>query len=133
MQTFIEAQAIAGHVRMAAAFAAWLRDRGGDELVEAAELLGRPDWVGRARAIMIAVKAGGSPADHLPELRALHRLLQLEYADRLGSLEAALFASVHPDDPRADNARISAEALARGVASLEALDRIGIRTVQEAA
>ncbi|MFD3189023.1 hypothetical protein ACFMPD_01950 [Sedimentitalea sp. HM32M-2] len=32
-------------------------------------------------------------------------------------------AESHPDDPRADNARLCAEAIARGVRALAALDR----------
>lgn len=133
MQALIEARTIAGHARIAAAFAAWLRGEGGEELVDSAELLGGPGWSRRARAIVSAITAGSPPADHLPELKALLCLLQLKHADRLVSLEAVLFAAVHPDDPRADTARISAEALARGIASLEALDRVGTRMIGEAA
>jgi hypothetical protein len=98
--TIIEARIMAGHARTAAAFAVWLRNGGGDDLVQAADLL--------------------EPSDHLSELRALRSLLQLERADVLGSLEALLFALLDPDDPRADDARICAEAVARGVAALEA-------------
>ena len=133
MQTLIDARTMAGHARTAAAFADWLRQGGGEALVQAAELLGGPKWSGRAATAATAIAEGDDPSSHLAELRALRRLLWLDRADAPGSVEAALLASLHPDDPRADEARICAEAVARGVAALEALAMAGVRLATEAA
>jgi hypothetical protein len=102
------------------AFAAWLREDGGENLVRSAHLLGGPTWAARAQDVVDDVAAGAPPASHLAELRALRRLLHLEFVDDLDSTEAACFAAIDPDDPRADAARICAEALDRGVRTLVA-------------
>jgi hypothetical protein len=107
--------------------------RGGDQLVQVADLFGGPRWSRHAAAVATAIADGEDPSGHLSELWALRSLLRLEGADALGSLEAALFASIDPDDPRADGARLCAEAVARGVAALQALARAGIRVAKEAA
>ena len=133
MQIIIEARTMAGHARTAAAFAGWLRDGGGAALVQAAELLGGPAWSGRAAAVATAIDEGDDPSEHMAGLRALRRLLWLDRADTPGSIEAALLAAIHPDDPRANEARICAEAIARGVVALEALARAGVRMAKEAA
>ena len=80
-----------------------------------------------------AIGDGAEPVDFYPELEALRRLLNLELTDDVTSLEALFFAAVHPDDPRADDARICAEALQRGVVALEALGRADVRRTGEAA
>ena len=133
MQIIIDARTMTGPARTAAAFAAWLREGGGDALVRAADLLGGPEWSERAAAVATAIAQGDEPSGHMAELRALRRLLWLDRADAPGSVEAALLVSIHPDDPRADEARICAEALARGVVALEALARAGVRMAKEAA
>ena len=120
------------NARIADAFTAWLREDG-DRLVEAAELLGGPEWAARARDVLSDVVAGALPADRLAELRALRRLLRLELVDDLASAEAAFFAAVDPDDPRADAARLCAEALDRGVAALVALRGSAASFFEEAA
>lgn len=125
------AQALLRHARVAEAFASWL----GDDrcrLVAAAELLGGERWRARAAAVVDAIASGEPLVEHLDEFRALRSLLHLELTDDIVALEAALFADVHPDDPRADNARICAEALDRGVQALSALSAAG-RGQQEAA
>lgn len=103
--------------QIAAAFSDWLRDDG-DHLTAAAELLGGTKWKNRADAVLAEVKNEVSPASFVDDLSNLHRLLTLEFTDDLDSDEAALFMSVHPDDPRADDARICAEALQRGLVAL---------------
>jgi hypothetical protein len=133
MQIITNARTMAGPARTVAAFAGWLRELGGDALVQAADLLGGPEWSGRAAAVATAIAEGDDPSDHMSELRALRRLLWLERADAPGTVEATLLASVHPDDPRADEARICAEAMARGVVALDVLARAGIRMAKEAA
>ena len=80
-----------------------------------------------------AIADGAEPTDLLLELEALRRLPNLELTDDMTSDEALVFAAVHPDDPRADDARVFAEALQRGVASLEALGRADVRRTGEAA
>ena len=115
-------RALLRHVAVAEAFATWLRENA-DHLVGAADLLGGPEWAARAAAAAEAIADGAEPADLLPELEALRRLLNLEFTDDLTGVEALFFAAVHPDDPRADGARICAEALERGVVALEALGR----------
>ncbi len=103
--------------QIAAAFSDWLRDDG-DHLTAAADLLGGAKWKNRADAVLAAVKNGVSPDSLVDELSNLYRLLTLEFTYDLDSDEAALFMSVHPDDPRADDARICAEALERGLVAL---------------
>lgn len=100
-------------------FMAWLREDGHD-LVSSAELLGGDFWKDLAREVVEAVERGARIEDVDDELRQLHRLLSLEFVDDLSSVEAGRFLSVHPDDPRADLARLCAEALEKG---LDAFDR----------
>lgn len=101
-------------------FADWLRADGG-RLLEAVELLGGDRWKIRAETLLTAVSNGTQVVSLRKEFSDLFRLLSLEYTDDLESDEAALFMSVHPDDPRADNARVCAEALQRGLCAIKQL------------
>ena len=103
--------------QIAAAFSDWLRDDG-DHLTEAADLLGGTKWKNRADAVIAGVKNGVSPANLVDDLSNLYRLLTLKFTYDLDSDEAALFMSLHPDDPRADDARLCAEALERGLIAI---------------
>ncbi len=70
------------------------------------------------------------PISHTQKIghsRRIARLLMLDYTSDLNSVEATLFLSVHPDDPHADNARICAEAMVRGLAALELAHPITIK------
>ncbi len=116
----LEAQALHRLARIADAFEAWLRAES-DALVDAADLLGGPDWARRAARVAGALASGAGGPSLLPDLEALRRLLTLERTDDPFGPEAARFAMVHPDDPRADAARLCAEALERGVAALTEL------------
>jgi hypothetical protein len=78
-------------------------------------------------------RAGHDIAARRKDLEALRRLLHLEFADVIGSEEACRFAAIHPDDPRADQARLCAEALDRGIRALEALRLAGLSNVREVA
>lgn len=98
-------------------FMAWLAC--GDELIDAARLLGGRKWCAAAKNVVSRARDGVAIERILPDLRRLQRLLMLEYVNDLDSVEANCFMSVHPDDPRADNARICADALERGIAALE--------------
>ena len=118
MKDFNISRALLRRERTLYEFLEWL-EYDGDRLVEAAELLGGADWSAHADGVRNAVIEGADPADLVESLRDLHRLLNLELADELGSLEAERFMSVHPDDPRADDARICAEAVERGLRALE--------------
>lgn len=102
---------------IAAEFKDWLSISGGDELLDAVELLGGPMWQTTAQRIVAAAR-NDDLARHLPQLRRLRKLLQLELVDTCEEL-AGRFFSVHPDNPRADNARRCAEALDRGIRALE--------------
>ena len=108
---------ITAAARDADAFTAWLAS--GDELIDAATLLGGHKWRTVAQRVVTHAQDRAVIERALPELRRLGRLLMLDHVDDLGSDEAALFMDIHPDDPRADNARICAEALQRGIAALE--------------
>ena len=101
----------------AESFADWLSEHG-DQMVAAAELLGGQAWRDRAESVRVAVSGGGPLVELISELSDLYQLLSLEFTDDLDSVEAALFFAVHPDDPRADEARLCAEALERGLAAL---------------
>lgn len=101
----------------ALAFSDWLRD-GGNNLAASADLLGGKKWLNRADAVLAAVTDGVPLIELVAELSDLHKLLTLEFTDDLDSVEAALFLSIHPDDPRADEARLCAEALERGLAAI---------------
>ena len=120
------------NAHVAESFAAWLREDG-ERLVEAAELLGGPKWAARALVVVNDVVAGALPADRLADLRALRRLLRLEFIDDPASAEAAFFAAVDPDDPRADAARLWAEGLDRGVAALVAPGGSAASRIEETA
>ncbi len=108
---------IATAARDADAFTAWLAS--GDELIDAAKLLGGRKWHAVAERVVTMARNGALSERALPELRRLERLLMLDYCDDLNGEEAKFFMQVHPDDPRADNARICAEAMARGIAALK--------------
>lgn len=95
----------------------WLSTSGAEELLDAVELLGGPTWQTTAQRIIAAAR-NDDLALHLPQLRRLRQLLLLELVDTCAEL-AFRFFSVHPDDPRADNARRCAEALDRGIRALE--------------
>ncbi len=101
----------------ALAFSDWLRD-GENQLVASANLLGGKKWRNRADAVIAAVIDGVPLTELVNELSDLHRLLTLQFTDDLDSAEAAFFLSIHPDDPRADEARLGAEALERGLAAM---------------
>lgn len=132
MQEDKRLRALHGHVRTADAFADWLRDHA-DDLLDAVAVLGGGRWIVRARDTIQAIRNGASPQARLADLKAIRRLLHLEHADRPGSDEAARFAAVHPDDPRADNARRCAEALDRGISAIAALVVAPVAGVREVA
>ena len=98
-------------------FQDWLSTSGGDELLNAVELLGGPAWQTTARRAIGAAR-NDELVRHLPQLRRLRQLLQLDLVDTCDEL-AGRFSAVNPDDPRADNARRCAEALDRGIRALE--------------
>lgn len=81
---------------------------------------------------VVAVTHGAPPAEMVAELCNLHRLLSLECTADLGSDEAGLFCAIYPDDPRADETRLCAEARERGPAALAAVTAAGVDS-QEAA
>lgn len=107
-------------------FSTWLADNP-EELEDAARLLGGAKWAALAYRVIMAVRSGAGLAAVLPELRRLVGLLTLQCADDLSSDEARRFMSVHPDDPRADNARRCAEAVQRGIAALERVTAVPSR------
>lgn len=122
MQEDHQLRALYRHLRTIEAFEAWLRDLS-DDLFDAVDLLGGRRWIARADAMIGAIRDGARQESRLSDLKSLRRLLHLEYADRRGSEEEMRFAAVHPDDPRADNARRCAEALDGGIAGIEAIAR----------
>lgn len=111
------------------AFADWLR-ADADKLVSAAQILGGDRWEDRATAVAEAMAGGAEPEEVRADLVALRRLLTLECTDEIDSLEAVRFLPVDPDDPRADDAQLCAEALEWG---LGAMDQLATMTVREVA
>jgi hypothetical protein len=99
------------------AFVEWIRSDA-DRLLNAAELLGGHLWRDRVSILCTAIIDGTELYDLIVELRQIHRLLTLEFVADLDSEEARRFLSVHPDDPRADDARLCAEALERALTAL---------------
>jgi hypothetical protein len=102
------------------AFTDWLRAEG-DRLVTTAELLCGDLWKCRATKVLDAIADGADPEQVAADLSDLLGLLTLEWVDEIDSVEAACSMAVHPDDPRADDARICAEALDRGLAAMRQL------------
>ena len=107
-------------------FSLWLADNP-EELEDATRLLGGATWSALTYRVTMAVRSGAGLATVLPELRRLAKLLTLQCADDLGSDEARRFMSVHPDDPRADNARRCAEAVQRCIMALERIKAVPSR------
>ncbi|MDO5704917.1 MAG: hypothetical protein Q4G49_07565 [Paracoccus sp. (in: a-proteobacteria)] len=99
------------------AFTLWLADSG-DDLVDAVDLLGGPVWLPIALRVVHAAEDGDDISSLTADMRRLHQLLHLEFADRWDTEEARRFMSVNPDDPRADNARRCADAIERGLRAL---------------
>lgn len=118
--------------QLAAAFEAWLREQG-DSLIAAADLLGGPAWKARAADVVAAIADGAPAIDVLGELKQLRRLLTLECVDDPFCEEAIRFSMVHPDDERADEARICAEALETGVKALGEIARADFGSCEEVA
>lgn len=114
---------------VAASFHDWLCTEG-EELIDAAELLGGDPWRGRAEDLVQAVVDGEPVGDLHDEIAALHDLLTLDPMDDPFCCEALRFMEIDPDDPRATGAMLCAEALERG---LNALDRLSAVQVREAA
>ncbi|MET4128365.1 hypothetical protein [Roseovarius sp. MBR-6] len=112
-------------MKIVEAFRRWLCDDG-DTLIAAADLLGGATWARRANALVDCAREGGDLHTHRRTLARLARLLRLEFVDDLSGLEAARFADVHPDDPRATDAMVCADAVLRGRRALEALWLAGI-------
>jgi hypothetical protein len=110
---------------IACAFRRWLREDG-DTLVAAADLLGGPKWARHASAVVTCARNGGDLQTRRRDLARLARLLRLELVDDLSRPEAARFAALHPDDPRATEAMSCAEAVSRGGRALEALWLAGL-------
>lgn len=125
-------RALLQHADVAAAFEDWLR-QDEDRLVASALLLGGKAWQNRALNVIRDISAGAPIFELLPDLQALRNLLMLDLVDNFASEEARLFAMVHPDDPRADDARICAEALERGVTAISVLMAAGVDQPQDAA
>lgn len=119
-------------IAVANAFSDWLHDEG-DTVVASANLLGGPKWAARAATVIEGVRNGDKPAFYIREFRAFCRLFHLEFSDELWSLEAQRFSAIHPDDPRAEEARVCAEALSRGVWALEHIGLAGVSGKEEAA
>jgi len=113
------------NTEIACAFRRWLREDG-DTLVAAADLLGGPKWARHATAVVTCARSGGDLQSRRRDLARLARLLRLELVDDLSRPEAARFAALHPDDPRATEAMSCAEAVSRGGRALEALWLAGL-------
>lgn len=111
--------------RLRREFVEWLR-ADAERLASAAQLLGGGFWKRRAVRVAQAIAEGDDPEEVVTDLRALHRLLTLEFTNDLDSPEAALFFDVHPDDPRADEARQCVEALERGLDALAVVRAVAI-------
>ena len=72
-------------------FRDWLRENG-DNLADAADLLGGAAWAARASAVVAGLRNGDAVADHKAELHAPRRLLTLDLVTALQGQEARLFA-----------------------------------------
>ena len=123
MRNLLSATELLHHADAAEAFRSWLAD--GDSLVAACRLLGGPRWSRQAAAVVDSIRLGSAPVELLRDLLLFQKLLSLELADEPWSTEAALLAAIHPDDPRANDARLAAEALDRGIEAVSALARAG--------
>lgn len=119
--------ALLRHLTNARDFCRWL-EKDGDMLIAAAELLGGPDWAERARVIVAVARNGGPITARVRAIKALSRLLHGRHADGLDGFGAWPFTWLHPDDPRATNAMLCAEALDRGLRAMEALRLAGLTT-----
>ena len=132
MKHIPDVRSLARNGNITSEFLHWLRIDG-HKLVDAAQLLGGSGWAERAEHIVTTARAGHDVAARRSDLFALRRLLRLEFTTKVNSEEARRFAEVHPDDPRADEARLCAETLDKGVRALEALRLVGVVNLREAA
>lgn len=110
------------------AFAEWLREDS-DRLVSAASLLGGKRWERRAAAIGDAMARGAKPEDVEADLAALRRLLTLQCAADIDSLKELRFLTVDPHDQDAEDVRLCAEALDRGLDAMGELAAMVVREV----
>lgn len=123
MKDFLNNNALFRHMIIASEFHRWLQEEG-ESLISSAELLGGPNWAESAAIVVEAARAGEDLTSERHRLFWLHRLLHLDLVNDLDSDEAARFFEIHPDDPRADEARICAEALDKGLRSLQTLREV---------
>ena len=119
--------ALLRHLTNARDFCRWLEEEG-DTLVASADLLGGPEWAERAKVIVAVARNGGPVTARVHAIKALSRLLSGCHADEFGGAESWPFTWLHPDDPRATNAMLCAEALDRGLRAMEALRLAGLTT-----
>ncbi|MGX9854566.1 hypothetical protein ACR03S_03845 [Limimaricola variabilis] len=112
-------------------FQDWLRAEG-HSLVAAAELLGGKKWRASARSVVASVSQNIALIELYDDISELYRLLSLEFTDDLDSEEAELFFAIHPDDPRADEARLCKEALERGLHAMRRLGKASDRATEAA-
>ena len=105
----------------------WL-EKDGDTLIAAADVLGGPDWARHAKVVVDVARNGGPITARVHAIKALSRLLQGCHADGLEGSGAWPFTWLHPDDPRATNAMLCAEALDGGLRAMEALRLAGLTT-----
>ena len=119
--------ALLRHLTNARDFCRWLENEG-DTLIASADLLGGPEWADRAKVIVAVARNGGPVTARRKTLKALSALLSGCHADELEGCEAWPFTLLHPDDPRATNAMLCAEALDRGLRAMEALRLAGLTT-----
>lgn len=85
------------------------------------------------KKIVDSVANGARLGVQRKDLAALQDPLNLEFVDDLDSPEAHYFLAIHPDDPRADNARLCAEALKQGTRAMDVLSAAAAGYGSEAA
>ena len=106
-----------GQVTPGQDFRRWLQNEG-DNLIEAARLLGGPQWARRAARVVVTARDGDPLTASRNTIKALSRLLHGNHASDIESFEAWPFTWLHPDDPRATNAMRCADAIDAGLRAI---------------
>ena len=106
-------------------FQAWIRGKGGADLIALCHAIGGDVWTTRARLARHSVLEGHGPYVVRARLQGPLRLLRFCQAGRLPGVSATSFVQIEPDSPQAKAVRTCIEQLELGLAAMQAVSLVG--------
>ena len=114
-------------------FQAWIRGKGGADLIVICRAIGGDVWARRARMARQAVVEGRGPYVVRARLQGPLRLLLLGQAGRLPGIGSTTFVGIDPDDPRAGTVQTCIERLEAALKAFEVVSLAGAASKRRAA